>query len=59
MTPKKIDLGLVEAEVVKQMANDLSNEGLKGEISIVSGLDLDADNLTTKKGFTIKEIKSF
>ena len=59
MTPEKIDVNLVEAEVVKQMSADLAAQGLKGEISIVKGLDIDDNSLMTKKGFMVKESKDF
>ncbi len=59
MTPEKIDLNLVESEVVKQMCNDLASEGLKGEISIVKGVDIEQDRLITRKGFVVKEKKNF
>ena len=59
MTPQKIDLNLVESEVIKQMGSDLAAEGLKGEISIVSGIDIGDESLITKKGFVVKETKLF
>ena len=46
ITPEKIDENLVEAEVIKQMGSDLASFGLKGEISIVKGIDIDpSDNI--------------
>ena len=59
MTPEKIDLNLVESEVIKQMSSDLASEGLKGEISIIKGIDVEKDSLITKKGFVVKETKKF
>ncbi len=59
MTPDKIDLNLVESEVIKQMGSDLAAEGLKGEISIVKGIEINDDKLITKKGFLVKETKKF
>ena len=59
VTPEKIDLNLVESEVIKQMGLDLAAEGLKGEISIVKGIDIEKDKLVTQKGFVVKEIKKF
>ena len=59
MTPQKIDLNLVEAEVVKQMSADLASEGLKGEISIVKGIDVQKEALVTKKGFVVKRNQKF
>ena len=59
MTPEKIDVNLVEAEVIKQMGNDLASFGLKGEISIVKGLDVGKDTLVTRKGFLVKKTQVF
>ena len=59
MTPQKIDLNLVEAQVIKRMMEDLSSEGLKGEISIVQGINIENDMLITKRGFIVKDSKEF
>ena len=59
VTPDKIDENLVESEVLKQMGSDLASFGLKGEISIVKGIDIDGDNLVTKKGFIVKKKREF
>ncbi len=59
VTPEKIDENLVESEVIKQMGNDLASFGLKGEISIVKGIDIKEEALITKKGFVVKKSKQF
>tara|TARA_B100000700_G_C14787918_1_gene734430 strand:- start:286 stop:555 length:270 start_codon:yes stop_codon:yes gene_type:complete len=59
ITPEKIDENLVESEVIKQMGNDLASYGLKGEISIVKGIDVEEDLLITRKGFVVKKTKPF
>ncbi len=59
VTPDKIDENLVESEVLKQMGSDLASFGLKGEISIVKGIDIEGDNLVTKKGFIVKKKREF
>ena len=59
VTPEKIDENLVEAEVIKQMRTDLASFGLKGEIAIVKGIDVDQDTLVTKKGFMVKKRQKF
>ena len=59
MTPEKIDENLVEAEVIKQMGTDLASFGLKGEISIVKGIDIKESSLITKKGFLVKKTQAF
>ena len=59
LTPEKIDQNLVESQVMQQMIEQLSIEGLKGEISIVKGIDVKNNHLITEKGFTVKESKNF
>tara|TARA_Y100001968_G_scaffold167934_1_gene153766 strand:- start:173 stop:457 length:285 start_codon:yes stop_codon:yes gene_type:complete len=59
MTPENVDENLVEAEVIKQMGADLASFGLKGEISIVKGIDIKEDTLITKKGFMVKKSQLF
>ncbi len=59
VTPENIDENLVEAEVIKQMSNDLASFGLKGEISIIKGIEVDKDTLITKRGFVVKKSQRF
>ena len=59
VTPEKIDENLVEAEVIKQMGSDLASFGLKGEISIVKGVEIEGETLVTKKGFVDKKNQEF
>ena len=59
VTPEKVDENLVEAEVIKQMGSDLASFGLKGEISIVKGIDVVEEALITKKGFVVKKSQNF
>ncbi len=59
VTPEKIDENLVESEVIKQMGSDLASFGLKGEISIVKGIDIEEETLVTKKGFVVKKSQRF
>ena len=59
MTPEMIDQKLVESQVIQQMIEQLQLEGLKGQISIVKGLDLDEDALVTKNGFKVRSSKTF
>ena len=59
VTPQKIDENLVEAEVVKQMGSDLASFGLKGEILIIKGVDVEEDSLVLKKGFVVKRSQQF
>ena len=59
LTPEKIDQNLVESQVVQQLIEQLTIEGLKGEIFVLNGIDIDSNNLSVGKGFSVKEIKKF
>ena len=59
LTPDKIDQNLVESQVIQQMIEQLSLEGLKGEISLIKGIDVEKDKLITTKEFSIKDTHSF
>ncbi len=59
MTPDRIDQKLVEAQVIQSMIEQLTLEGLKGEISSVKGLELQGTSLLTKSSFVVKETKIF
>ena len=59
MTPEMIDQKLVETQVIQQMIEQLQLEGLKGQISIVKGLDLNEDTLITKSSFKVRSTKTF
>ena len=59
MTPDMIDQKLVESQVIQQMIEQLQLEGLKGQISIVKGLDVNEDTLLTKSSFKVRSTKSF
>ena len=59
MTPDRIDQKLVEDQVIKSMIEQLTSEGLKGEISSVKGFELQGTSLLTKSSFVVKETKTF
>tara|TARA_B100001029_G_C14614130_1_gene210625 strand:+ start:203 stop:451 length:249 start_codon:yes stop_codon:yes gene_type:complete len=59
MTPDIIDHKLVESQVIQQMIEQLQLEGLKGQISIVKGLDIIEDTLLTKSSFKVSSTKTF
>tara|TARA_B100000965_G_scaffold398887_1_gene417742 strand:+ start:2133 stop:2381 length:249 start_codon:yes stop_codon:yes gene_type:complete len=59
MTPEMIDQKLVEGQVIQQMIEQLQSEGLKGQISIVKGLDISEDTLITKSSFKVRSTKIF
>ena len=59
MTPEKIDKNIVEAQVIKQMSEDLTAWGLEGSITIVKGMEVQDDGILTRKGFLVKQTKAF
>ena len=56
---EKIDKNIVEAQVIKQMSEDLATWGLEGTITIVQGLEVQGDGVLTRKGLTVKQTKAF
>tara|TARA_Y100001968_G_C19219438_1_gene648951 strand:+ start:240 stop:488 length:249 start_codon:yes stop_codon:yes gene_type:complete len=59
MTPDLIDQTLVESQIIQQIIEQLTLEGLKGTISSVKGLDLVEETLITKSSFKIRSTKTF
>ena len=59
ITPDRIDQKLVEAQVIQSMIEQLTLEGLKGEISSVKGVELQGTSLLTKSSLVVKETKTF
>ena len=59
ITPDRIDQKLVEAQVIQSMIEQLTLEGLKGEVSIVKGLELQGTSLLIKSSFVVKETQTF
>ena len=59
ITPDRIDQKLVEAQVIQSMIEQLTLEGLQGEISSVKGLEIQGTSLLTKSSFVVKETKYF
>ena len=59
ITPKRIDRKLVEDEVIKGIIDQLTLEGIKGEISAIYGIEVKDSNLITKNNFVIRKTKTF
>ena len=59
ITPDMIDQKLVESQVIQQMIEQLQLEGLKGQISIVKGLNVSEDTLLTRSSFKVRSTKTF
>ena len=59
LTTNKLDLTIVESQVIKKMLVQLSKEGLKGKISRAQGIEVKDNALTTKNTFKIKDTEEF
>ncbi|KGG11985.1 MULTISPECIES: hypothetical protein [Prochlorococcus] len=58
-TPDGIDETLVEEAIIKQMIKTLSEEGVKGEISLVNGLEVENEKLVLKNSFAVNQLSLF
>ena len=59
ITPERIDRKLVEDEVIKGIIEQLTLEGIKGEISAISGFDVKDSTLVAKNSFLVRKTKIF
>ena len=59
LTPDSLDHVTVEDQIIKKMIENLSAEGIKGEIAAVIGLELDSDNLSFSKGLKVRKHAAF
>ena len=59
ITPERIDRKLVEDEVIKGIIEQLTLEGIKGEISAINGFEVKESSVITKNNFVIRKTKTF
>ena len=59
LTPDFVDDSTVEDLVIKRMIENLRDEGIKGEISSVKGIDIKERNLILEEGFRVTDYKQF
>ena len=59
ITPERIDRKLVEDEVIKGIIEQLTLEGIKGEISAISGFEVKDSTLITNNNFLVRKTKIF
>jgi DNA-directed RNA polymerase subunit E'/Rpb7 len=50
---------LVEDEVIKGIIEQLTLEGIKGEISAINGFEVNESSVITKNNFVIRKTKTF
>ena len=59
ITPERIDRKLVEDEVIKGIIEQLTLEGIKGEISAISGFEVKDSTVVTNNNFLVRRTKIF
>lgn len=59
ITPKRIDRKLVEDQVIKGIIEQLTLEGIKGEICAINGIEIKESTLVTKNDFVIRKKQIF
>jgi hypothetical protein len=59
LTPDSIDQNAVEDQVIKKLVENLSAEGIKGEIAAVKGIDLQGQELSLHDGMKVRKHESF
>ncbi|MFM1901771.1 MAG: hypothetical protein RLZZ216_2347 [Cyanobacteriota bacterium] len=59
LTPDSIDQNAVEDQVIKKLVENLSAEGIKGEIAAVKGIDLQGQELSLHNGMKVRKHESF
>ena len=59
ITPERIDRKLVEDEVIKGIIEQLTLEGIKGEISAISGFEVKDSTVVTNNNFLVRKTKIF
>ena len=59
LTPDGVDHSTVEGQVVRKMIESLSQEGLKGQVSIVSGVDVEEEKFVLNQNLKVITQKDF
>ena len=59
LTPDSIDQMTVEDQVIKNLIENLSAEGLEGEVAAIKGLVLEGEDLIVRKGLKVRRHSTF
>ena len=59
LTPDSLDDSTVEELVIKKMIENLMNEGITGQISLVRGVEIKEGNMIVDDGFRVSKQKEF
>jgi hypothetical protein len=58
LTPSGFDQGKVEEELIKQLAEQMSAQGLQGEVASVQGLDLHNKMITVDNKVQVRRYRT-
>jgi len=59
LTPEFVDSSTVEDLIIKRMIENLKEEGIKGEISSIKGVDVQEEQLVLNEGFKVRSRREF
>ena len=59
LTPDTLDKNIVENNVLTKIVESLANKGLRGEISLVKGMDIKNNKLILDNQLLVSEVKVF
>ncbi len=59
LTPSQVDLSAVEDQVINKMIENLVSEGVKGELTTVSGIEVKGETLIINEGLKIRTQNKF
>ncbi len=59
LTPDSLDHIAVEDQVIKKLIESLVEEGLKGEVSAVNGMEIDDQKLVLDEGLKVRSSRKF
>ncbi len=59
LTPDQIDQTAVEEQLMKELIKNLEDEGVKGQISIVNGVEVEGQKLLLGEGLRVKKQQDF
>ncbi len=59
LTPDKIDQTIVESKLLEKILENLTNEGIKGRVSLINGIDIKKEEIVINNGLNIIKQKAF
>jgi hypothetical protein len=59
LTPDSYDLNTVESMIVQELVQNLSSEGIKGEVATVKGMDMKGNELIFQDSLKVRHRQDF